>query len=437
MKQGSSKYGIWTSSSFIVANMIGTGVFTSLGFQLLSVDNFFLIMLLWLIGGIIALCGSLVYGELGAVMPRSGGEYHFLGKLYSPMMGFLAGWISLVVGFSAPVALACLAFSEYVTPLIPWANPKTVAVIVLSVLTLVHLFSLFVSGWVQNALTALKVIAIIGFIIIGFLHSGDSSGVISQSVSTFRWGDLFSGGFAVCIIWVYYAYSGWNAAAYIVDDIEKPQVNLPRALFFSTLFVTVLYLLLNAMFLLSTPADSLKGEVEIGLIVANHLFGSRGNVWGWIIAFFLLSSCSSMIFVGPRVSCRMGEDHAIFRFLSWGKRKGIPTNAIIFQYLLSLFMILTGTFKSITEYSGILLSLCSLLTVLGLFIHRKRYPDMERPFRTPLYPLTPILFGIPLVASIFFLMWQSVWNLVFSGGILLIGIIVYYIDKYAFEKTRQ
>lgn len=436
MKQGTGKYGIWTSSSFIIANMIGTGVFTSLGFQLLSIDNFFLVMLLWLIGGVIALCGSLVYGELGAVMPRSGGEYHFLGTVYSPLLGFLAGWISLVVGFAAPVALACLAFSEYITPLIPWVQPKTAAVIVLSALTLVHLFSLSVSGWVQNALTALKIIAIITFIVIGFTMTGGIPESVSASASAFLWKDLFSSGFAVCIIWVYYAYSGWNAAAYIVDDIDRPQVNLPRALFFSTLFVTALYLLLNAMFLLSTPAESMKGEVEVGLIVANHLFGSSGNIWGWFIAFFLLSSCSSMIFVGPRVSCRMGEDHPILKFLSFGKRKGIPTVAIVFQYLLSLFMILTGSFKTITEYSGILLSLCSLLTVIGLFIHRKRHPDMERPFRTPLYPATPILFCIPILASVFFLMWQSIWNLVVSGGILLAGILVYLIEKYVYEKNR-
>lgn len=430
MDRRNTKFGLMTASAFVVANMVGTGVFTSLGFQLAATDNFVAIMGLWLLGGIIALCGALVYGELSSVLPRSGGEYHFIGSLYSPMLGFLAGWISLVVGFAAPVALSCMAFSSYAGTFLPWLSPKMLAITVLSVITLLHTFSLRLSGNLQGILTIVKIVVIILFILLGLVLPGNRQPIVSESLRTFSPGDILSTGFAVSIIWVYYAYSGWNASAYIVDDIRDPQHNLPRSLLYSTLFVTVLYMLLNAVFLISTPAEELTGQVEVGLICAKHIFGTGpGNLMGAIIALLLLSSISSMAFIGPRVSYRMGEEHRLLRFLTRKRGADIPISALIFQYVLSLVMILTGSFKFLTEYTGILLSLSSLMTVAGLFIHRKRHPGMKRPFRTPLYPLTPILFCIPILFSLFYLFRSNFLNLAISGGTLLVGIILYLIDK--------
>lgn len=416
--------------------MIGTGVFTSLGFQLATTENFVAIMILWLIGGVIALCGALVYGELSSVMPRSGGEYHFLSSLYSPMMGFLAGWISLIVGFAAPVALASMAFSSYAGALIPWMSPTLMAVIVLTLVTLFHGFSLRLSGGLQGILTVIKIVVIVTFIILGFALPGERQPIVSESLGSFSMKDILSTGFAVSIIWVYYAYSGWNASAYIVDDIKNPQHTLPRSLLYSTLFVTILYMLLNAVFLLSTPTSELTGQVEIGLISAKHLFGTGiGNMMGAVIALLLLSSISSMVFVGPRVSFRMGEEHKLLRFLSRKSKTGVPISALLFQYALSLIMILTGSFKFLTEYTGILLSLCSLLTVIGVFIHRKRFPDMKRPFKTPLYPVTPILFCIPILFSVFYLFKSNILNLAISAGTLIVGVILYFIEKkFCHEK---
>ena len=137
-KYGTYKFGLVTASAFVIANMIGTGVFTSLGFQLLGTTNFFSLMLLWLLGGIIALCGALVYGELGAVMPRSGGEYHYLREIYHPLLGFMSGWASLIVGFAAPVALACMALSTYLHKMFPAFNPLVTAITVLTAVTLIH-----------------------------------------------------------------------------------------------------------------------------------------------------------------------------------------------------------------------------------------------------------------------------------------------------------
>ena len=361
----SRKYqiGVKTASTFVIANMIGTGVFTSLGFQLLSTTNPITIALIWVIGGLIALCGAIVYSELGASMPRSGGEYNFLSEIYHPSIGFLSGWVSLIVGFAAPVALACMALSSYVCRIFPTISPTFLAVIVLTVITFIHLFSKKLGATVQNMLTIIKVIIIIVFIIAGFFCPAD--GASNFSNATFDTNDIFSSGFAVSLIWVYYAYSGWNAAAYFSGDIKNPQRNVPLAMMASTFFVSILYIALNMVFLRTTPVDELTGQVEVGLISANHVFGHEGGaVMGMLIALMLMSSISSMVYAGPRVGMTMGEDHRMFKFLTWKNRLDCPSVAVALQWLISLLLILTDSFKMVTEYTGIvLLAFSSIVAV--------------------------------------------------------------------------
>lgn len=446
MRKGSDKFGWLTASAFIIANMIGTGVFTSLGFQLLSTQNLIAILLLWLLGGVIAFCGAVSYGELGAAMPRSGGEYHYLSNIYHPAVGFLAGWVSLVVGFAAPIALSCIALSSYVSSIFPVINAKLLAVTVLTLITLVHAVSRVVSGRFQNVFTGVKVLVIIGFIIAGLVipHEHQS---LAPSISSFSASTVFNTGFAVSLIWVYYAYSGWNAAIYIAGDLKNPQITLPKALLLSTLTVTVMYLLLNLVFLLSTPAAELTGEVEVGLISARHIFGTTvGNMMGMVIALLLLSSISSMVYVGPRVSQVMGEDYRILSFLSRKTKKEIPLSALIFQYAVSLFLILTGSFSLITQYTGILLSMCSFATVAGVFVHRRRFPNVERPYKTWGYPVTPIVFCLLIACSVIYLIYDDylatfvrhdqkfMWMTLMSTVTLVVGALVYLANKLLIKK---
>lgn len=439
--------GLWTACAFVVANMIGTGVFTSLGFQLLDTTNMFAIMMLWLFGGVIALCGALTYAELGAAMPRSGGEYHYLSEIYHPSVGFLSGWISLLIGFAAPVALTCMALSSYVCRLFPMINPKWLSVGVLTLITLVHTRNLKVSGSFQNVFTIIKVVMIIAFIVCGIVLPGQPQ---DYSAQTFSAKDIFNPGFAVSLIWVYYAYSGWNASTYMASEIENPKRNLPLSLILSTLVVTILYLLLNYVFLHSTPMGDLAGQVEIGLISARNIFGNNiGNMMGLIISILLLSSISSMVFMGPRVAQVMGEDHRIFRFLSYKDKKGVPMAAIGFQYVISFLLIITNSFEMITKYTGILLSFCSLLTVAGVFIHRRKFPDIKRNYKTLGYPVTPIIFCILIVWSIVYLVHEDyvkvfvtheqpvMWMTLMSFLTLLAGVVVYLIDRRMTNKQNQ
>lgn len=437
------KFGMWTASAFVIANMIGTGVFTSLGFQLLGTHQIGSIMMLWLFGGVVALCGALTYAELGSAMPRSGGEYHYLSEIYHPSLGFLSGWVSLIVGFAAPVALTCMALSSYACRIFPVLNPKWIALGVLTLITLMHTRDLKFSGSFQNVFTVLKIVVILVFIACGFILPEHVEDYSAQHLEA---KDIFNPGFAVSLIWVYYAYSGWNASTYMASEIENPRKNLPLSLILSTLFVTVLYLLLNYVFLRSTPMDALEGQIEIGLISAHNIFGSTiGNMMGLVISILLLSSISSMVFMGPRVAQVMGEDHRILRFLSYKNKRGVPLAAVGFQYAISFLLIITNSFEMITKYTGILLSICSLLTVWGIFRHRRKFPNIERKYKTLGYPVTPVVFCALILWSIVYLVYEdyykyvdgeqsAMWMTLMSALTLVSGVIVYFINRIITKK---
>lgn len=434
------KFGLVTASAFVIANMIGTGVFTSLGYLLLGTTNFIAVLLLWLFGGIIALCGALVYGELGAAMPRSGGEYHYLREIYHPLLGFMSGWASLIVGFAAPIALACMAFSTYLHKVFPFMPPMLTALVVLTIITAIHAYDVRVGGTLQRYFTFFKIMVIIVLIVCGFWLPEKHLDV-SASVASFSIDEIFSAGFAVSLIWVYYSYSGWNASAYMANEIKNPQRTIPRSLFISTVIVMVLYILLNAALMLSTPVEAMEGQLEVALIAAQHILGERmGNMMGLLIALLLLSSISSMAFLGPRVSQVMGEDTYILRQLAKRSKKGTPYVAIWVQYVISFLLIITDSFVVVTKYTGITLSFFAMLTVAGVFVHRKRFPNAERPYKTWGYPVTPCIFIALILWSIVYLVYEDykdtfiegtqevMWMSVMSILTLLTGAGVYYLN---------
>lgn len=435
------KIGTKTASTFVIANMIGTGVFTTLGFQLLSLTNPIYIALIWLMGGLAAFCGAIVYSELGAAMPRSGGEYHYLSVIYHPAVGFMSGWTSLIVGFAAPVALSSMAMSSYLCSIFPSIDKTVFAMVMLTLITLLHAINTHVGTKTQNILTTVKIAIILVFILAGLIVSPDGAANF-DSMSEFKIGDVLSPAFAVSLIWVYYAYSGWNAAAYIAGDIENPRRNVPLALLSSTLFVIVLYLCLNMVFLRTTPVEEMVGQIEIGLISAKHIFGVKGGeIMGILITVMLVSSISSMVYVGPRVAVTMGEDYRLFGFLTKKNKDGCPSFAIWTQYAISSIMLLTGSFQLITQYTGIVLSFCALLTVGGVIVHRYRFPDVYRPYKTWAYPLPAILFCVIILWSIIYMMYNDYvvtfvdhtqdapWTMILSFGTILMGLVFYGINK--------
>ena len=418
--------------------MIGTGVFTSLGFQLLDIQSGFVILLLWLVGGITALCGALSYAELGAMYPRSGGEYNFLNEIYHPLAGFVSGWVSATIGFAAPTALAAITFGKYFSSVFPQFSSSWLACGLIIVLTLVHATTRKNSGQLQSLFTLLKLILIIVFCILCFAMVDTPQDINFLPIK----GDkelIFSGAFAVSLIYVNYAFSGWNAATYLSNELEEPTKNLPLILAIGTCVVLLLYLALNFIFLYVAPIDNLKGQVEVGYIAAQSVFGPAGAaIMGVSLSLLLISTVSAMIIAAPRVLQMIGEDFSVFKFLGKTNKNSIPANAIYIQGAISLVFILTGTFESILIYSGFTMGLNTFLAVLGLFILRIKKPELARPYKTWGYPLTPIIFLSLTGWTLVYLLIDKPKESMLGLLTVAIGVVVYFVsEKMSLKKYAK
>jgi APA family basic amino acid/polyamine antiporter len=430
--------GLGTATAVVAANMIGTGVFTSLGFQLLSLETGFAILALWLVGGIAALCGALSYGELSGAMPRSGGEYYLLSRVYHPVVGFLSGWVSVVVGFSAPIAAAAMAMGQYLSRVLvetgviaAGSQPFTVSAVAVAGVTavsIVHLFDIKVVSRFQVAFTTLKVSLILMLIVSGFALA--TAQPVSFLPSRAAFDSVLTPAFAVSLVYVMYAYSGWNAAIYVASDVKQPGRYLPLSLVVGTLVVILLYAPLNAVFLYSAPIEQLKGQLDVGYIAANHIFGSTGGViMGLLISIGLVSAISSMVWAGPRVTQVMGEDVRILRILSRKNANGVPHFSLAFQYLLVVGLIVTSTFDAIVNYIGFILSLSAFLTVAGVFVLRITEPHLPRPYRVWGYPVTPLVFLAVTGWMMFFVVRQRPMVLLAGAATLAVGLLVYFVNR--------
>jgi basic amino acid/polyamine antiporter, APA family len=417
--------GFFTASGIVIANIIGTGVFTSLGFQLADIQSGFPLLMLWILGGIAALCGALCYGELSAALPRSGGEYHFLSEIYHPALGFMAGFVSATVGFAAPVALAAMAFGKYFQSVFNFGSPIVLSFILVWIIALFHFGNLRHGSAFQNLWTIVKLLLIAALIGAGFLvEPKQPITFLPQSGDTMS---IFSGAFAVSLVYVMYSYSGWNASSYIIAEVKQPERNVPRSLLVGTLVVIVAYVLLNGVFIATTPEAEMRNQVEIGLIAGKHIFGENGGrIVGAVICLGLVSAISSMTWIGPRVTMSMGEDHWLLRFLGRKNSQGVPTNAVILQWLIVNLLLLTGSFQGVVQYIQFALLLCSLLTVLGVIVLRITRPNISRPYRVWLYPMPPIIFAAITTWMMIYLLRSQTMESIAGLLTALVGFLLYF-----------
>ncbi|MFK8052481.1 MAG: APC family permease [Woeseiaceae bacterium] len=418
------------AASIVIANMVGTGVFTSLGYQLADIQSGFVLMMLWAIGGVIAFCGAMSYAELGAALPRSGGEYNFLGQIYHPAAGFVSGWVSATVGFAGPTALAAITFAAYLGSAFPALPQTPAAVALVVVLTLVHATNRSASGNVQIAFTALKIALIVVFCVLAFALVETPQAVGFQP-KTGDLGLMTSGAFAVSLIYVSYAYTGWNVATYLSAELENPQQNLPVVLGAGTLLVIALYLALNYVFLYVAPIDAMVGKVEIGYVAAESAFGGVGaKIMGAVLAALLISTVSAMIIAGPRVYQAIGQDHRFFAWLAQTNRYDVPAVAIYLQGAITVTFILTSPFEFILLFSGFTLALNTFAAVAGVFVLRWRQPDLERPFRAWGYPVTPIIFLGLTGWTLWFVLADKREAGLLGLGVIAVGLVFYWVTNW-------
>jgi APA family basic amino acid/polyamine antiporter len=425
--------GLSTATAIVVANMIGIGIFTSLGFQLVDTVNTWSIIILWSLGALMALCGALSYAELGTFWVRSGGEYHFLSKAFHPILGYLSGWVSLTIGFSAPVGLAGMALGKYIAP---YLGVPSLVLAILTILTisLFHSISIKRSSTLQNTTTLLKVFLILLFVYFGLTQTpGESSYLWDYSWKE----EIILPAFAVSFVYVSFSYSGWNAAVYIVDEIRDSRKNLPRALLLGTTVVSLLYLLLNFVFLRQNPLEAIRGQLEIGQITAISLFGEKsGALISFGIALILVSSISAMMWAGPRVTQIMAEDHKLWRWFSIKTKNNVPLRAIWLQTSITLMLLFTGTFEQVMIYSGFVLQLFASLVVAGVFVVRRKNKT-KSGFRSPFFPIPQIIF---LVLSFWVLIYLIVAQPLETGlGLLnlILGFLVFKFDNFYSKKLSK
>jgi basic amino acid/polyamine antiporter, APA family len=426
-------FGFSGATSVLVANMVGTGVFTSLGFQALDLHTGGALLSLWIVGGVVALCGAIAYAELGALLPRSGGEYVYLGQAWHPVAGFLGGWVSMTVGFAAPIALSSMAFGRYLSAIVP-VDPRLSSLAMLAFVVVVHLAGLHAAKRFQIAITATQLFLVAAFIVAGVtfaspvpLDMGLATGAAAREV--------LSAPYAVSLVYVSFAFTGWNAAGYIAGEIVAPERTIPRAVVASTLLVTVLYLLLNFAFLRTVPLAEVAGKVEVGALSARAMFGEwGGQAMSGIIAAVLLASISSMVIGSSRVTQAVAESLPQWRVLGARGPDGVPRNAILAQGGLIVVLLLTNSFEAVMLYAGFTLNLMSLLTVLGMMRLRRTAAVMPRPYRAWGYPITPLIYVALSVWTLGTLLMQRPAASLAGLATVLVGLFVWTIGNRTATK---
>ena len=401
--------GLFTVTNIVVANIIGAGIFTTTGFIMGYLRNPLLMMSLWVLGGLLAFFGALSFGELGAAFPKAGGEYYFITRQFHPLLGFLSGWSSLIVGFSAPIAASAIGATEYFSLVFPVLNTnffislgigpeflkKLIAISIILVFTFIHSHGLVLGSRIQNILTVIKVIIIMAIIFAGLAFGKGNFGNLYSSISfTFS----FSGGKSIglSLMFIMFAYSGWSSATYIGSEIKSPQKNIPQSLLISTGIVVGLYILLNLFFIYAIPVNEMQGVPEIGgLAIKSALGETAQNIFSLFIGFALFSSLSAFIILGPRVYYSMAKQGYFFSSVAKVHVKyNVPVYAILLQSIIAIVLVLSGTFEQILIYMGFSLGIFPLIAVFGVFKLRKEGKSKVKLWGYPYVQIIFIVIGI-------------------------------------------
>ncbi len=424
---------IVTATALVVSNMIGVGIFTTTGFLAGDLGRPSLVLGIWLVGAVMVLAGCLSYAELGINFSRSGGEYVYLREAWGPSWGFMSGWVSFFAGFAAPVALSAMAFAEYLSNFFPvlrvsegkglvygpfnFSPGVLLAIGIILAFGLVNIVGISIAARLQRSLTITTLGILALFLLLAFtVGQGSWHHLTMQATrtSTHSLGDQF----AASLVFVMFAYSGWNAATYVAEEMKNPEQTLPRALLTGSAIVAVLYFALNVAFIYAMPLESLKGVVAVGATAARALFGSSiGGFFIGVMALALLGCVSAMAMVGPRVSYAMAQDGCFFKDAARvHHRWQTPSRAILYQTIASSLLAMTGTFEILMTYVGFALVLSSSLATAGVLRLRKR--SGWKPLRAVswAYPLVPLVF---IISS----GWMLVYTLYLRPKASLLGLL--------------
>ena len=417
-----------SATALVVANIIGAGIFTTTGFQAADLGHPGYILLLWIVGGVLALCGALCFAELGAMMPEAGAEYVYLRETYGRALAFMSAFVSLTAGFSAPIASAAKSLIRYAGHFVPafQDDPLLLGVLhlddlaaigVVWLLVIVHLRGMRGGIGFNDLITLFKATGIVAIILAALAIGAGSTANLTHVAPTYETLSTLDKltAFATSLIFVSFCYSGWNAAAYMAAEMREPQRDLPRSLLLGTGLVVLLYLGLNAVYFYGASVEELAGKVEVGLVASEKLFGPAGAAPVTVVlCLSIFASASAMTIAGPRVYYAFGRDFAPLGWLARADAKtGAPRSALVLQGVATSIIIVSGRIDQIQQYAGFTLSLFACLAVSCVIVLRLRQPNANRPFRAWGYPATPLVF-----------LAVTIWTMVISSStrrILAIG----------------
>jgi basic amino acid/polyamine antiporter, APA family len=435
------RLGPFDGAAIIVSNVIGGGILFLPPQIAASVPSALVFLSTWLAGGLLAFAGAMAYAELAALRPRAGGEYVYLRDAYGPVAGFLTGWTSFVAGFSGAMAASAIVLTLYLDRFIPGAANSTalfvipipyipltfsvqtlVASTAIVVAALVHIVGVGPGRTVTNILAALKVLAFVGFIAFGLTLGTGSASNLGQS------GPVTGAGWLFALIPIMFTYSGWNAAAYMAEEIRNPGRNVPLALLIGTVAVTVIYVLMNVLFIYVMSIGGLAAvQGSVLDVVADRLLGVRaGDIMGIVSIVSLAAGINAFTFAGPRVYFAMARDGAFFRSAAHiHPHFKTPAVSIAAQAIFAILLVFTGSLDALANYVGFAITLFLGLAVAAVFVLRAKDPDAPRPFRALGYPVTPAIFTLASLAIVINAFYSDPRRTLIGAAIILAGIPVY------------
>ena len=427
-------FGLSTSTYVVIASMVGTGILVSPGYMMVTLQNYYVILGLWIIGGFLAICGALCVAELAAALPRAGGEYVYLREAYGPMPAFLSGWTSFFLGFSAPLAVASYISALYLLTPFGLAEDESVyyikitAALIIIAITIPNLIGHKLSAWTQNLTTIIKLGLFAALVIIAFISGKGQFANITSGQPT---GNIDLGTAATQLFYVMFAYSGWNAASYLAGEVKNPGKTLPNSLLIGTGLVIILYLALNFVFAYAVPlADvGFENAEQIPQLTVENLLGVKASsVFSVLLGVTFLATVSAFILTGPRVYYAMAKDGLFPSIAGRLSSKGqIPVYAMSAQSLCAIIILFLTDFQNLYQYAAVGLSIFALLFIAAVYVLRLKRPEMERPFRVPGYPIVPAIFIVTILFMTVFAFIQWKIPSLYSLCSIIIGIPVYYI----------
>jgi APA family basic amino acid/polyamine antiporter len=373
--------------------VIGAGIFRAPSLVAGFASSSTMVILAWVLGGVVSLIGALVYAELATTYPHAGGDYHYLTRAFGPRLAFLFAWARLAVIQTGSIALLAFVFGDYATTLFPLGaySAGIYAFLMIAALTALNAAGVREGTSLQNVLTTIEVLGVVLVIVAGFSVAGAPAAPAADAPA--------SSAFGLMMVFVLLTYGGWNEAAYLSAELKDVGRNMVRALGLSLLVISGLYVLVNLAYLHSLGMAGMAQSNQVAADVMRRAWGDTGAaVISVLVVVSALTTANASVFTGARTSYALGCDVNGFRYLGqWNGRTGTPVNALMVQGLVSLGLVLLGTltrggFQTMVDYTAPVFWLFFLLTGLAFFELRRREPHIPRPFRVPLYPITPVIF---------------------------------------------